>query len=231
MFAAKQTSKAWIFEKQAESKEWVKRRQQSLAREILFLEMIKSPHVIGFVELILTKSNYYCILEYANGGSVQTLLNLHQRFPEKVSKKILKQIIEGCTAMFDSQVMHRDLKLDNILIHFPDRDNNKKITDEELKAIDLSTEKFIVKIADLGFAREIDDDAKKRRFTYVGSPLLMPPEQLITRWQDDTEVYDYKIDVWALGGIFYQMMTGLFIFLPTEKTSYDMALRNLNKMI
>ena len=105
-----------------------------------------------------------------------TLLNLHQRFPEKVSKKILKQIIEGCTAMFDSQVMHRDLKLDNILIHFPDRDNNKKITDEELKAIDLSTEKFVVKIADLGFAREIDDDAKKRRFTYVGSPLLMPPE-------------------------------------------------------
>jgi serine/threonine protein kinase len=49
----------------------------------------------------------------------------------------------------------------------------------------------------------------------------MPPEQLITRWHDNTEGYDYKIDVWALGGIFYQMLTGLFVFLPTEKTSYD----------
>lgn len=49
----------------------------------------------------------------------------------------------------------------------------------------------------------------------------MPPEQLITRWDDKTEGYDYKIDIWALGGIFYQMLTGLFVFLPTEKTSYD----------
>lgn len=138
--------------------EWVKRRQQSLAREILFLEMIKSPNVIGFVELIMTKNNYYCVIEYANGGSLQSLLNLHQRFPEKVARKIIKQIIQGCTAMFDVQVMHRDLKLDNILIHFPDRDNFKKITDDELKAIDLMTEKFEVKIADLGFAREIEDE-------------------------------------------------------------------------
>lgn len=60
--------------------------------------------------------------------------------------------------MFDVQVMHRDLKLDNILIHFPDRDNFRAISDEELKAIDLMTEKFEVKIADLGFAREIEDE-------------------------------------------------------------------------
>ena len=211
--------------------EWVKRRQQSLAREILFLEMIKSPNVIGFVELIMTKNNYYCIIEYANGGSLQSLLNLHQRFPEKVARKILKQIIQGCTAMFDVQVMHRDLKLDNILIHFPDRDNFTNISQEELKSIDLLKENFVVKIADLGFAREIEDEKQKRRFTYVGSPLLMPPEQLITRWHENSEGYDYKIDIWALGGIFYQMLTGLFVFLPTEKTSYDQALRNLNKMI
>lgn len=193
--------------------------------------MIKSPNVIGFVELIMTQNNYYCITEYANGGSLQNLLNLHARFPEKIARKIIKQIIQGCTAMFDAQVMHRDLKLDNILIHFPDRDNFAKITQEELKSIDLFKENFVVKIADLGFAREIDDDNQKRRFTYVGLPLLMPPEQLITRWHDNTEGYDYKIDIWALGGIFYQMLTGLFVFLPTEKTGYDQALRNLNKMI
>jgi serine/threonine protein kinase len=129
VYAAKQTSKTWIYEKAAESMEWVKRRQQSLAREILFLEMIKSPNVVGFVELIMTKNNYYCIIEYANGGSLQNLLNLHTRFPEKIARKILKQIIQGCKAMFDVQVMHRDLKLDNILIHFPDRDNFIKMTD------------------------------------------------------------------------------------------------------
>lgn len=90
VYAAKQTSKTWIYEKASENMEWVKRRQQSLAREILFLEMIKSPNVIGFVELIMTKNNYYCVIEYANGGSLQNLLNLYQRFSEKVARKILK---------------------------------------------------------------------------------------------------------------------------------------------
>jgi len=37
--------------------------------------------------------------------------------------------------------------------------------------------------------------------------------------------------VWALGGIFYQMLTGMFIFLPQEKSSYDVALKNLHKLI
>ena len=48
--------------------------------------------------------------------------------------------------------MHRDLKLDNILIHFPALD---MLDEEELQNIDLDTEPFIVKIADLGYAREL----------------------------------------------------------------------------
>ena len=47
--------------------------------------------------------------------------------------------------------MHRDMKLDNILVHFPDRVNQKSI---DLKTIDMDNETFIVKIADLGYARE-----------------------------------------------------------------------------
>lgn len=130
--------------------------------------------------------------------------------------------------------MHRDLKLDNILVHFPKRDNIKKITNEDIKQMDLITEKVIVKIADLGFAREIVDNSQKnlKRFTYVGSPLLMPPEQLKTRWNKNaSEGYDYKIDVWALGGIFYQMLTGMFVFVPDDQSTYDGALRNLNNMV
>ena len=48
--------------------------------------------------------------------------------------------------------MHRDLKLDNILIHFPALD---MLDEDELQNIDLDTEPFIVKIADLGYAREL----------------------------------------------------------------------------
>ena len=50
-------------------------------------------------------------------------------------------------------VIHRDLKLDNVLIHFPDRGN--EISAEELRTIDLEKERFVVKIADLGYARDL----------------------------------------------------------------------------
>ena len=50
-------------------------------------------------------------------------------------------------------MIHRDLKLDNVLIHFPDR--GPEISKEELRSIDLETERFVVKIADLGYARDL----------------------------------------------------------------------------
>ena len=42
------------------------------------------------MEVIKTKSNYYSILEFANGGSLQDFLNLHVRFPEKFAVEVLK---------------------------------------------------------------------------------------------------------------------------------------------
>lgn len=100
---------------------------------------------------------------------------------------------------------------------------------EELKSIDLSSEKFIVKIADLGFAREINSHNSRR--SYVGSPLMMAPEQLITRWDHETMGYDYKIDIWALGEIFFQMLTGMLVFMPEPKFTYDKTLKDLNRKI
>ena len=71
--------------------------------------------------------------------------------------------------------MHRDLKLDNVLIHFPDRSTD--LTVDEIEEIDLETEPFIVKIADLGYAREFKSDSEEdRAWSFRGSPLMMPAE-------------------------------------------------------
>ena len=81
------------------------------------------------------------------------------------------------SALYKVHVMHRDLKLDNILVHFPDRDN--RLTKAELRRIDLETERFVIKIADLGYAREFKKDEETNRdFSFKGSPLMMPAEQL-----------------------------------------------------
>ena len=123
-FAGKVTSNDWIFEERSGDKGYWKRRMLSLCREFIFLQMIESENVIRLEEIIRTRSNYYCILEFANGGSLQDLLNKKVRFSEKVAKECIRQIIAGCSALYRLRIMHRDMKLDNILVHFPERNDN-----------------------------------------------------------------------------------------------------------
>lgn len=145
------TSNDWIFEERSGDPDYWKKRMLSLCREFIFLQMIACPNVIRLEEIIRTRSNYYCILEYANGGSLQDLLNHKTRFPEKVAKECIRQIVSGCSALYKMRIMHRDMKLDNILVHFPNRPNTKTVSYD---TVDLENEVFIVKIADLGYARE-----------------------------------------------------------------------------
>ena len=79
--------------------------------------------------------------------------------------------------MYHVRVMHRDLKLDNILVHFPNQPNDAEIN---IQTIDLENEPFVVKIADLGYAREFNrkegDEGRDRAYSFKGSPLMMPAE-------------------------------------------------------
>ena len=84
------------------------------------------------------------------------------------------------------RIMHRDMKLDNILVHFPNRPNTKPV---DYSTVDLENEEIIVKIADLGYAREFKNPStadsrgaqssgRDRAFSFKGSPLMMPAEQI-----------------------------------------------------
>ena len=90
IFACKITSMQWIYEERAGDPEYWRKRMLSLCREIVFLGLIKSPHVIHQEEVIRTEKNYYCILEYANGGCLQELLNQRERFPESVARECIR---------------------------------------------------------------------------------------------------------------------------------------------
>ena len=196
---------------------------------MVFLSMINSPHVIRQVEIIKTRSNYYSVLEFANGGSMQGLLNLKRRFSEKFAVEAIRQIIQGCDALYKVNVVHRDLKLDNLLIDFPDKD---LLSMEELKELDLDQETFTIKIADLGYARELRRKGENSLTkSFKGSPLMMAPEQLNTFWGRGSG-YSHKIDVWAMGVIFYQMLTGMFMFSVGRAQRRNEAMKALyDKML
>jgi len=96
------------------------KRWRAIIREAVILETLDSKHVIKSIELIRTGNHLYLVQEFCNGGTVQELLDKKKRFTEKEARMILKQILVGFIHLYDNSVVHRDLKLDNLLIHFPE---------------------------------------------------------------------------------------------------------------
>lgn len=95
------------------------RLQQNLRNEVSVLQNIHSDHVIRLYDIQRTAHNYYLFTEYCNGGDLDNLKEIRGKFTEQEAKIILKQVVFGFQEIYKQQVMHRDLKLANILVHFP----------------------------------------------------------------------------------------------------------------
>jgi serine/threonine-protein kinase ULK/ATG1 len=136
--------------------------------------------------------------------------------------------VSGFKEIYKQQVMHRDLKLANILLHFPNEDFDTRqfksqtakidYMNDRMKTIDLVQSQMQVKIADLGFSRELQFEDMTE--TVCGTPLIMAPEVL------NGVRYNHKADVWSLGIIFFELITG---FTPFTGRDREDLKRNLEK--
>lgn len=150
-----------------------------MAAEIEVLKSLKhSQNVIELFDVYNTKNNTYIVTELCEGGDLAKKIQQKKTLPENEAVEIMKQIITGYSNLYRHSIIHRDLKPANIFIREGD-----------------------VKIADFGFAMKSTDGRKYCTYN-VGSPIYMPPEAL------NENKYSYKSDIWALGVIFYEMLTG-----------------------
>ena len=110
-------------------------------------------------------------------------------------------------AIKEQNVIHRDLKLANLLVNFPTLKKEQFATAEFsienfIKEFDIKSNitPFEIKITDLGFARQVEEHDLAT--TRLGTPLMMAPEIL------SGAKYDHSVDVWSLGCVFFEMLTG-----------------------
>lgn len=159
---------------------------------MLVLERSNHPNVISLVDRMKSKNSYYLILDYCNGGDLASYVASRGRLLETEARDVIYQVIDGMRHLYQIGVVHRDIKLANLLIHFPSQVSSRI----------LSEEIFIVKIADLGFSKIQANIEQDLNTTYCGTPINMAPEILCR------DSYSFKSDVWSVGTILYEMLTG-----------------------
>jgi serine/threonine-protein kinase ULK/ATG1 len=207
--------------------------EKMIKNEILNLQMIdQSEGVITLVKTFKTSSHYYLITELCNGGDVSQLLAARGgRLSESVARLILSKIAVGLDDLHSAGILHRDIKLPNILLNFEAPvalENGDVLTQEDLiqmsfsqkmeflAQVDLHSVKFSVKIADLGFSKySAELDNAQANMTMCGTPLYMSP-QIVREGE-----YSAKTDIWSMGAIFFEMLTGVTPFQSKSMKQLD----------
>ena len=176
-----------------------------LNNEISIMRKLNHPNIIRLVDLYKTPNHYYVIMEYCNGGSLsQSLQKYGKPFPVEIVQYFMRQIVNGLKYIHFNRIIHRDLKLDNILLNY------KNIEDKNNFNL-LASE---VKIIDFGLATTLQPNALAN--TAAGSPINMDP-CILKKYNkaggyDKLQGYNEKADIWSLGTICYEMLTGKCLF-------------------
>lgn len=156
---------------------------EAIKEEIRIMGSISSENIVKLCDIKQTQSCYYLVMEYCSGGDLDYFRG--KQLSEARVQRIVYQISAALKALLSKQIMHRDLKLSNLLL------SSKKPD-------------ALVKLADFGFARELKRNELAN--TYCGTPLYMAPEIL------GCKKYDLKADLWSMGVITYLFLTGRFPF-------------------
>lgn len=149
-------------------------------REVKMLKALKHGNLVCLRDVFRRKKKLHMVFEFID----HTLLNEVEKHPKglptEMVQKITWQVLSAIEFCHQNDVVHRDVKPENVLV----------------------SDKLLVKLCDFGFARQLD-----------GPPALYT-DYVATRWYRAPELlvgdvrYDSKVDVWAIGCLFGEMLTG-----------------------
>uniref|UniRef100_A0A3Q4BZ49 non-specific serine/threonine protein kinase n=1 Tax=Mola mola TaxID=94237 RepID=A0A3Q4BZ49_MOLML len=182
--------------------------QTLLGKEIKILKELKHENIVALLDFQVrgSQETSFLFTLYCNGGDLADYLHSKGTLSEDTIRVFLQQIAGAMRVLQAKGIIHRDLKPQNILLsNPPGRKSHFNNT--------------CIKIADFGFARYLQNNMMAA--TLCGSPMYMAPEVIMSL------NYDAKADLWSMGTIVFQCLTGKAPFQVTSQMSASFGLHPL----
>lgn len=167
---------------------------QRFEREARLCAAIQHPNVVGVHTCGFERGVHFLVMEFVEGDTLASMVQELGKVPWDKAARLILQVARGLEYAHSQGIVHRDIKPANILV----------------------TTAGVAKLADLGLAKQLDDERNitgdspmglTMQGVALGSPAYMPPEQIRSA-KDVTPASD----LYALGASFYQMVTGVLAF-------------------
>jgi polo-like kinase 1 len=170
-FAGKVISKSYLLKNRA---------RQKLMSEIKVHRTLHHSNIVQFCNYFEDEDHLYILVELCTNQTLSDLIRRRKRITELEAQCYLFQLIQAMKYLHGHRVIHRDIKLANILI----------------------SESMEVKLGDFGLAAKLEYDGERKR-TICGTPNYMAPEIL-----DGKFGHSYECDVWSFGVLLYTLLVG-----------------------
>jgi len=166
------------------------KNKNKLVSEIEIHKALRHPNIVEFKAVFQDTNYVYIILEYCPHGSVLEHFRKNNPYTEEYISKVLFQILTGVDYLHKKLIIHRDIKLQNLLL---DENNG-------------------IKIADFGLSAKLETIDDKRN-TICGTPGYLPPEIV----EKSAQGHSISVDIWAIGVCAFLMLTGKHPFNASDK--------------
>jgi serine/threonine protein kinase len=220
-------------------------QKNKLLTQLDVLSKLNHKNVTRVLDKQKTSNNFYIEMEYSNGSNLYDYIQHYKKkygkcLSEAIVQKIVKQVASGLEYLHKNKIIHRDIKLENLILNFDDVSNKSKgLTEEDIyqkKIIyspiptkfsevgNLLNEKFTIKICDFGFSRQVDENSQAS--TILGTPITTAPDVLFLEVGNGH--YGTEADMWSLGVCVYELLIGN---VPFFKNSIKKIKEDIHKGI
>uniref|UniRef100_A0A8C7TEI8 Serine/threonine-protein kinase n=1 Tax=Oncorhynchus mykiss TaxID=8022 RepID=A0A8C7TEI8_ONCMY len=166
------------------------KQESQLRNEVAILQNLHHPGVVNLECMFETPERVFVVMEKLHGDMLEMILSSEKgRLPERITKFFVSQILQALHHLHFKNIVHCDLKPENVLLGSSDAFPQ-------------------VKLCDFGFARIIGEKSFRR--SVVGTPAYLAPEVLRNKG------YNRSLDMWSVGVIIYVSLSGTFPFNEDE---------------